>query len=368
MNTTARSTAWSCWSASSRPRRGTAYQPVLALLAGLLLLALPARGQDELLVASVSDGGTLQTPDGQTTPLEIRTLISAGRIAVPTAGQIMCVSRSGAAIVLLGPAQVDFVADTTQTRLSLAAGRVMAALTQPQPGYAAMTLTVEPLVALQLAPGMTYLHRPVEGVRADVAYASTADATLSLLVRGAQRTLRSGQVLTITETADEAAPAGAWLAKNFDLHAIELLGLLSAQEVRGRVAGDLFENIVQWDQRAGAGYVLPKITAARFEPEIRQVAISITRLVQPTGAARAVTRTIPVPAANEVPPLSPAALSVLNIAEGVTAIVLNRNARDLLTATGSQGLGFRGPSLLALPGFGPAGTRTVGPAGLGAQP
>jgi hypothetical protein len=66
---------------------------------------------------------------------------------------------------------------------------------------------------------------------------------------------------------------------------------------------------------------------------------------------------------------SPAAAAVQNlrnVGAGVTAAVLNSNAATVLERTGSQGLGFRGLQQLAIPGTTSAGTRTVGPAGLGA--
>ena len=309
------------------------------LAVGLSGLACAVHAQDEFHLTSLSQPGTATFQAAGQEPralllsrndLDEVVIAGAGILRVDGGQELMCVSQAGVVLTVRGPADVDVSLESDSTELRIGQGALTLTfadevIEQFDVRVAARGAAEEPT---SLDPGVTFVHRAL------------ASAALEI---GSQPT----------------PPFGAdWAGRP---------GMASARAARDRVGKDLFTNIIRWDQRAGAKYVKKRVRPEPFNPEIRQittVAGQPQRLVTPTGA---VPRTIPEVAANEVPPLSPAAISLISGAEGVTAVLLNnnRNARDLLRRTGSIGLGFRGLAQLALPGFS-GGVRTIGPAGLGA--
>jgi hypothetical protein len=199
-----------------------------------------------------------------------------------------------------------------------------------------------------------------------------AAAALAVRANDAPVSLPPGQLLTLDAAGQpQVGPVGDWIAQQgLGQSWGRMLGVASALAARPDVDISLYRNIIAWDRYAGASYVSMRMPEYRFSPEIRQVVQTVTVISQPVTAGGAV-RTVPFNAANEVPALSPAAASVQNIrdiGEGVTAVLLNLQASALLQATGSQGLGFRGLQQLAIAGFLDTGIRSIGPAGLGANP
>jgi len=333
---------------------------------------LSGAAQDSFRVLSVSQRGAVSLEDagGESRALSVGEFVDAGALLVNDGARAMLSSLSGPSLVVIGPAKAQINAGEDRTSVVLADGWLIVAATDVSADFPPMTLAApkqqssDYAVDMPIRMGTTYLNR--HGARVNLAYVSDADGALPVNVSGAASSLPSGKWLVIDGDSVEIRDAGPWIDDSFEPDYAELLGLASAQQVRVGVGQRLFENIVTWDQRGGSEYVKGKIDTGRFNPEIRTVAVSISTPTRPLAKGASVSPTVSFPAANEVPPLSPAALSVVNLGEGVTAILLNRQARGLLEANGSQGLGFAGPRLLAIPGFF-GGIRTIGPPGLGAQ-
>ncbi len=351
------------------------------LIAGLLAaVCASARAQDLTYVTSVSTEGAalLETADGEQWPLgtaaEALDTIEAGQVRVTSGQQLMLVTEWDVVLVVLGPAALRFDPQEERTNIELLDGRVLCASQWPEEGATPLVLVVPgsapdtPTVEAVVPPGQLAIERTAE--QTALAYRAAPDLppSMALRVLGTPRSLADGDMLRIVGDEVSTAPAAAWLReREFDRSWGAKLGVASAQTVRPGVESDLFENIISWERYGGKEYVKARLEAQRFQPEVRQVVTSVSRPQRPVSPPSSVPQTTGFPAANEVPLLSPAALSVANLSEGVTAIQLNNQARSLLTQTGSRGLGFRGLAQLAIPGLLGGGIPTPGPAGLGGQ-
>jgi hypothetical protein len=350
--------------------------PVAALLMGGAGVGL---AQDAFYVTGVSEDGAAILEDAEGNRTTLNTLetgtnvVEQGVMQVSSEHQLMLVTDSGIVVLGLGPAKFACGPGNGRTHLVLDAGKLIVASTPNQTATPLVVSTpadqngaraVEALVA----PGSLYFQRSRR--RTQVAYLSEqeAPAALAVKVNGKLTPLDSGQLLTVDGTEVHIGPAAEWLAsEDFDSPWGVSLGVASAQAARPKLESALFTNITSWDVYGGKEYVTSRLEAGRFRPEIRQVVTTVTTPQRPVSPAAGVPETSGFPAANEVPLLSPAALSVIDPSANVTAILLNQQASRLLRQTGSRGLGFRGLSQLAIPGFLRGGSRTVGPAGLGAQ-
>ncbi|RMF76444.1 MAG: hypothetical protein D6744_12295 [Planctomycetota bacterium] len=340
-----------------------------ALLIAACLAAVPAALAQELFfVTGVSREGLTQLTgeDGETRPLLHGSVVTPGAISIEPGGQLMMFEDSGVVVLALGPAQLTLSEVQGDIEIELAAGKLMVAADGEDLRTILVRTAFDDSVAeIDVVPGRTFVVR--QGADVEVAYQGAESQTV--YVGEDAHEFGDGQRVVLRPSGIERAALDGWLAAHdFGKSWGESIGVSSATAARGDVERDLFRNIVQWDRRGGASYVAAEIRSYRFNPEIRQVVQTISAQQRQTSRGTEI-RTQPFDAANEVPTLSPAALSVQNrnIAEGVTVITLNSRAGALLTNTGSQGLGFRGPSRLAIPGL-LGGLRTVGPAGLGAQP
>jgi len=300
--------------------------------------------------------------------------IEQGIVRVSSDHQLMLLSESGAALILIGPAKlVSIMADNVLT-LVLEDGRLIVAAVWPEEDVRPLSIALPgdtqgtPLFEAVASPGISYFQR--QGDAVGVGFVSESDMTTSMAMRvmGRPRSINSGEVITIVGGEIQTGPAEAWLSEQrFDNAWGQSLGVASAQAARPSLESSLFSNITEWDVFGGEEYVTSRLEAGRFRPEIRQVVSSISTPRRTGSTMKAAPKVSGFPAANEVPVLSPAALSVINPLANVTAIQLNLQARGLLTDTGSRGLGWRGQSQLAISGLFGGGTPTVGPAGLGAQ-
>lgn len=351
----------------------------LATLAVLAFLPAGIRAQDLFSVTGLSrPGAATWTPaDGTAGELAVGQPVGPGRLTVAPEAQVMLYEPSGAALVVLGPADLTVERDAVQDEilLQLRAGKLACASDRAAGAGRALLLgaavAAQPPVSLQclVGPGQTFLACDAAG--ATLGYlGDPAAGGLTVSVGSSSLALATGQLLTVERSGQsQVASLGAWLAEQgFDRAWGRDLGVRSAQVARHDVESNLFQTIISWDRYAGAAYVAAQIRPAPPSFEIRQTVQTVTTVTRPTGRGGAV-QTEPTAGANEVPVLSPAAASVQNLREvggGVTAIELNRNASALLSATGSQGLGFRGLRLLAIPGS-QGGIPTVGPPGLGGQ-
>jgi hypothetical protein len=299
---------------------------------------------------------------------------AAGVVHVLSDQQLMLVTDSGAVLIVLGPAKLACGPGDGKTHVMLDDGKLVVASAWPEEGATPLVISTPAdetgvrAIEAAAAPGCCYFRRSGQQVQA--AYLSDGDLppTMALTVNGKASSIKSGDLLTVDGPAVRVEPAAQWLtAERFDTRWDVNLGIASAQAARPALEMALFSNITSWDVFGGKEYVTSRLEAGRFRPEIRQIVTTVTTPQRPAAAVSGVPETRGFPAANEVPLLSPAALSVVNPAEDVTAIILNIQARTLLTQTGSRGLGFGGLSQLAIPGLSRSGTPTVGPAGLGAQ-
>jgi hypothetical protein len=313
--------------------------------------------------------------DGTQRELDVRSSVPPGTLNVAAQAQLMLFESGGVVVVVLGPAALGLNADEirNETRIELQQGKAVF-VSAPGGGRGnTLVLTVpasgaRDAVTLHIAPGRTYVAE--SDARVAVAYvAENATGPLSVTVGERPVPLTSNQLLTVEGGVEpRVEPLGEWLAQEGFLAAWgRNLGVESARAARKVVEGNLFTNIIEWDRYAGAESVSVRLVGWRFNPEIRQTVQSVTTVNRQAGR-NAAPQTTPFTGANEVPIISPAAASVQNLrtlAQGVTAVQLNRDAATLLGLTGSRGLGFGGLANLAVPGS-VGGIRTVGPAGLGA--
>jgi hypothetical protein len=356
--------------------------PAETVLVTMLLIAgaSSALAQDVLRVTGVSASGAVWMEDvrGERQVLGTRDAeageIREGVVQVTSGHQLMLLSDSGAVVIVLGPARLACGLADEQMLVVLDDGKLIVIAAWPE-------ADTKPLVVMTPAgqdgvraveavasPGYSYFHS--SGSRVRVAFRSAGDlpGAMALTARGQAHSIKNGEMLTVEGPSIYVGAAAEWLAsEQFDTPWGVNLGVASAQAARPALESDLFLNITSWDYYGGKKYVTSRLEAGRFRPEIRQVVTQVTTPQRVASATSGVPEPTGFPAANEVPLLSPAALSVVNPTENVTAIQLNIQARGLLTQTGSRGLGFRGLSQLAIPGLFGAGTPTVGPAGLGAE-
>lgn len=344
----------------------------VVLVVGLAIAAVPAVTQEAPTVTALSDRGSVHwTPAGGE-----RELLGAGipvagaRLEVAAEQQVMLYSPAGEVVVIaLGACRFDVRSEVDQVEFELLSGRLMFATPTPADEQVVQVLVTDedgdrPLVSGFIGRGWTFLAR--QGTQVDLAFvAEDGEESLALTVAGTRRELPAGQRLALEGGVAREAELEPWLSQSgFDASMVgQRIGIASAKVERGPLQEDLVLNVVSWDVFSQAQNVIERMEIQQFRPEIRTVAVAVTGQVQSTVPAGRASEVKPTAYANEVPPLSPAAISV----GGVTALERNENARDLLNITGSRGLGYRGLSRLALPGLTPAGTRTTGPAGLGAQ-
>ncbi len=318
-------------------------------------------------------GGAVLDADDGTRTIATGDEVTPGTLNVDAAAQLMLLAENGVVVVLLGPASLVLRGDELGggRRAELRQGMALCVATDDAaagpPIVFAATAPGGVTVECRVSPGRIYFA--IDTAAVAVGYAGPA-ASLAVNVAGTSRTVASGQYLRVTAGAEaEQQSLGPWMAaEGFDAAWGRNLGVESARAARVVVERNLFDNIIEWDRYAGSGYVGARLREWRFNPEIRQTVESISAPARLTGRG-AQQLTVPFAGANSVPLFSPAAAAVQNIRNvgaGVTAAVLNSNAATVLERTGSQGLGFRGLQQLAVPGT-TAGTRTVGPAGLGAR-
>jgi len=348
----------------------------VVVLIGMVLLAPCGGSAQELLTVTgvfPSGAATWQVPGAEPRVLNVGALLAPGTVRLAEGGQLMLLETSGVVAVVLGPAVLDLARDelTGGIQLNLQSGKLMLTSAR-RPGEGRVISVTSPAppggplsVEFSVVPGR--IHVVTDDRVVGVACALDDPAgTLGARVSAAAVPLGSGQLLTVAQDGTHRLqPAGDWRAQHgFDQSWGRDIGVASAQASRRDVESSLFNNIISWDRYAGAAGVVPRLAGQQFNPEIRQTVQTVSG-VSRTGTRAGPVGTQPFAAANEVPLISPAALSVQNIAQGVTALQLNQRASGLLESTGSRGLGFRGLLQLVIPGFS-GGQRTAGPAGLAA--
>jgi len=324
------------------------------------------------VVTGLSDlhAATITVADAEPEQLVLMMAVEDARLNVVDDQQIMLYSAAGDVVVVaLGPAQLAVRVADDLVDLELIAGRLMTVSPTAQDAQTVYIVTPAAegprAVECPVAAGRTFLTRVGRQVELGYLAPEGQPDALNVTANGKPATVPSGQRLTIVGDAVRTEPLAPWLTENrFDaLNWGRQLGVSTARIKRRQLEEEFFKDVIDWDREAQAETVIAYLEVEQFRPEIRQVAVAVAAGVPAVAGAGAPPQAPPFAAANEVPPLSPAAISV----GGITALDLNAFARDLLTRTGSRGLGFNGPRQLAIPGFGLTGVRTIGPAGLGAQ-
>ena len=346
-------------------------------LGSLLLVGVAGAGaQTVFQVTGLSRAGaaTIETAE-RSRSLATGDEVAAGTLQVDAGAQLMMLAEAGVVMVILGPATLELRAEALVggTRIEVQHGKALcvatSSATQGPPVVFVASVPGGITVEFRVSPGRTYAA--CDAALAAVGFAGEPGTSLGVSVGGKPRAVASGQYVSVAAGGEtELQPVESWLvAEGFEVPWGRNLGVESARAARKLVQDNLFNNIIEWDRYAGAGYVRARVQEWRFNPEIRQTVESVSAPARLTGRG-AQPRTQPFAGANSVPLFSPAAAAVQNlrnVGAGVTtAEFLNRNAATILGRTGSQGLGFRGLQQLAIPGTTSAGTRTVGPAGLGA--
>ena len=349
-------------------------------IALLLTFTGTALAQDALYVTGVSQPGAawVDEDDGSRFGLGTRGAdvgeVTEGIIGVASDNQLMLLTDSGQVVIVLGPAKVEYRPTQDQSRLIIHDGKLIATASWPNSDTNPL-LVMTPanqdgkrIAEAVIGPGYSFFQHV--GNRLSIAFLADDNlpGSMALKINGSAGSIPSGDMITISGAALQTESAALWLTnEQFNQSWGINLGVASAQTARPALEATLFANITEWDIYGGAKYVTSRLEAGRYRPEIRQVVSTVSTPQRTATNTKGAPETTGFPAANEVPVLSPAALSVVNPTENVTAIQLNIQARGLLTITGSRGLGFRGLSQLAISGLYNGGNPTVGPAGLGAQ-
>lgn len=298
--------------------------------------------------------------------------LDAGVLKVQADQQVMLYCSAdggGGAVIFVGPAEVSIDWQPERLTLTIHSGRAMATGMASQDAQAVFLkgLPAGATAGVEAALGEGEMSLLVNPPMIDVAFTGATDKVQSMQIRiGEQpRELVSGRRLSIGAAEPLESELGTWRRDNgLNFHDVASdLSVKSARDARVKVQSELLDTVVQWDQFAQPANIEPIPEGSNTQPEIRQNVAAVQNAVQNTSNRSGSPQTPNVQGANEVPSLSPGAISV----GGVTAVNQNNaQARNLLTQTQSRGLGFNGPSRLATPGFS-GGGRTVGPAGVGAQ-
>jgi hypothetical protein len=329
-------------------------------------------GQAPPIVTGLSDlrAATITVAGAEPEPLALMMAVEDARLDVLDGQQVMLYSAAGDVVVVaLGPTQLAIRVASDRVDLELTSGRLMTVSPVAQDAQTVYLVTPAAegprAVDCSVGAGRTFLTRVGRQVELGYLASEGRPGALKVTANGKPATVPSGQRLTVVDDTVRTEPLTPWLTENrFDaLNWGRELGVSTARIKRHRLEERLFQDVIDWDREAQAETVIAYLEVEQFRPEIRQVAVAVAARVPAVTGAGARPQAPPFTAANEVPPLSPAAISV----GGITALDLNAFARDLLTRTGSRGLGFNGPRQLAISGFGLTGVRTIGPAGLGAQ-
>ncbi len=326
-------------------------------------------------VTGISNGhAAKQTIGDETLNVGLGSMLDSGLLSVEENQKLMlfCAAdkggqHSGGVVGIIGPAEIDVQWEENKLTLLVKSGRVMTSADCPQTDQLvfikAATSDAQRRIDSAIGQGETYLH--VSGEMIEFGFESASGNSLRTVINDVDRSVGSGKKLTLRADAVEESDAGAWRDENdLDLNSLVMeLSIKSARTSRIMVQTRLIDSVIAWDKYAQAENIEPETEANKMEPEIRQVVAAVQTSVLNTTNRGGSPQTPNVQGANEVPSLSPAAVSV----GGVTAVeVNNASAANLLTRTQSRGLGFNGPAQLSTPGF-LGGRRTIGPPGLGAE-
>ncbi len=306
-----------------------------------------------------TSAGTFAPGGGDAAPVQPGDPLAAGALTIPAGTDVLLSGGGEWFLLLIGPTTLTLV-DDASAPWTLEAGRLAVfsrvAASEFQRRFRVQAAEFSPL------PGWTLAAVTSEGT-AEIAALPAGDEELTLDVAGEVITLPPRKRWSAGASDAQVVDVGDWPAQaGFRLEKIGArIALTSARTARADLQRRLIDRINYVDRFGSLERVVETIDVAAFRPEVRALAVSVQQNNVTTAVQLPSTDTTTFAGANAVPIISPAALSVVTINGGV--INLNAQAGILLTRTGSRGLGFGGPSRLAVPGRS-GGSPTLGPAGL----
>ena len=333
-------------------------------VAACLLIAAPAaHAQDAVVI-------TAQQPQLEKYALNdaFPTDPEAPATTLASGQEVMLWIASGqVALILQGPATFSIAADGDRLNVRLESGRLMVTAAQvpdEQPVHIVIGPEDDRILDMPAPPGTTVVVRA--GNDLDVGWLEgdgAASTPVAMTLMGEDAELSVNEHLAIRNGEAKRDKATDWMQDvGVAATAADGLGFNSAKSWRGRVCSSLFSSLAYWDKTAQKNpELLLPTEPEQFEPEVRTVTAQINTAPSVYQSKQAPPATVSFAGANEVPAISPAAISVGG-AGGVA--VNNAEARSLLSLTGSRGLGFNGLSLLGIRGSS-SGIRAPGPAGIG---
>jgi hypothetical protein len=273
--------------------------------------------------------------------------------------------------VVLGPAEFDVEkTDRATVRLNrgfvvviadLPAGKESLQVVAPstRPGAA-------PLLAAAVGQGRTVLSREGSGIHCAYFSDGAAATTLDVSVGGVQKQVPSNQCLTLDgeqppQVGSVPLPLRDKLNKTTIAQMIDQQSILMMRKSTAKIS--FVTRLSEWDAGSRPENVEMVSAAPPSTPDVQQTPTTTVQ-AQSTQQQGQVSKVTAVENANTMPLLSPAAISV---GGGVSAQDINNRAASFATATGSRGLGFFGPSQLAVRGLS-NDIRTIGPSGLAGGP
>lgn len=343
------------------------------LILGLLVCTFSARAQDLPLVTALSSARAAEWigEDGQSIPLVAGLPLSAGRHRIAPDARIMLYSPgTSAALIMLGPAEFDVQSTLDgSTEFQMLSGRLLVASAVPADETALHVVIPEApggaaLASAYPARGWTYVAVAADETSIGFEQRDGGDGLLRVTVGAAEQEVSRGERLVLRDGDVQRTDLFPWAAEIglAEKGVGSQIAIASARLTRETVEQRLFQRLVEWEYYGQPQQVSRRLEA-EFRPELRTTLTTTTTTLRTQPQLVSRNTGLIVPGANQVPVLSPAAISV----GGVTAVELNTQANRLLTLQGSRGLGFLGLSQLSIPGQ-IGGRRTIGPPGLGVSP
>ncbi|TWT46156.1 hypothetical protein RAS1_26040 [Phycisphaerae bacterium RAS1] len=327
-----------------------------------------ALAQDIPSVTAISSPAAAKwTAEGaETTLAELSLPLDKGLLEVAAAeSAMMFASVAKAVIIVSGPASVAF--DATEERLTvhLLSGRMSITTTKSQAPdglfvRVGSTDSGKELASGFVVAGATYFSCDAASI--DVARTGGDTAEMPFRFASGELHVANGQRVTAAGDSVHVSSAAEWVAQSGfgAAEASRRVGLASAGIARFRVQKDLVNTVVAWDREAGSQRIIQALELRGSRPEIRTVVLTISGQIARASSSAAAGGGGAITGANQVPLISPGAISVGNLSR-----LLDNTLRAATNLGNTRSQGFGRQSLLTVPGRA-GGGRTVGPAGAAA--
>lgn len=337
-------------------------------VAMLAVLASVALGQDIPSVTAISSllAAKWTAEGAEPNPVDLSLPLDKGLLEVAAGESVMAyASAAKAVLIMAGPASVAF--DATEERLTvhLLSGRMSVTTNKSQSPdglfvRVGTTDSGKELASGFVVSGTTYFACDAASV--DVARLGGDDAEMPFRFAGAELQVANGQRVTAAGETVQVTTAADWVAQSGLMapDSSQRVGLASAGIARSRVQRDLVSTVVAWDREAGSQRIIQALELRGSRPEIRTVVLTISGQIARASSSAAAGGGGAITGANQVPLISPGAISVGNLNRLLDNTL---RAATNLGATRSQGFGRQ--SQITVPGRA-GGARTPSPAGAAA--